>query len=205
MFWVLPILPELERRRPQRLLHLRFGDSLDLLRNVREGTIDAAITSARINNSSFDHVALAEARFVFVAAPELLRRDPFVNCAQANNHVLLDAHPDLPLFRYFLDAYPRREPWAFRRVQRLGTVAAIRKRVLAGAGVAVLPLIAIEHDLRSGRLVPLFPSVELRTDQFRLVWAREHFREHELRALADELMEGLRALLQPGGSAHRER
>lgn len=187
--WLVPLLPRLASRRPERMLHLRFGDSPDLLRHVREGNVDAVVTSARISSTDFEHVVLQEERFAFVAAPELIRKRPLRKRADAARHVLLDAHAELPLFRYFLDAHPAREVWPFQRIERLGTIAAIRHRALAGNGVAVLPEFFVRRDLLRGALVRLFRGVRLQTDFFRLVWARGHVREPELRALAGELRE----------------
>lgn len=185
--WLLPMLPRLARKHPERSIHLRFGDSPDLLRNLREGAIDAAVTSARFSGSHFGHVVLSEELYAFVASPRLLRRRPLAARDQDQDHVLIDVNAELPLFRYFLDSQPTREVWAFKRVERLGTIAAIRRRVLAGAGVAVLPLYFVQRDLRHKRLEKLFPSVRLQSDHFRLVWSRDHLREAELRQLAAEL------------------
>ena len=187
--WLVPLLPRLERQKPGRRVHLRFGASSDLLRHVRESNVDAVITSARISSTEFEHVVLHEERFAFVAAPALIRKKPLRERAAAVNHVLLDAHAELPLFRYFLDAHPAREVWPFRRIERLGAIAAIRQRVLAGVGVAVLPEFFIREDLARGRLLRLFRGVRLQHDFFRLVWARGHVREPELLELAAELRE----------------
>lgn len=187
--WLVPALPRLSRDHPARHLHLRFGDSPDLLRHLREGSVDAVVTSARISSAQLEHVVLHEERFAFVATRALLRRAPLRSRADAARHVLLDAHADLPLFRYFLDAHPAREVWPFQRVERLGTIAAIRARVLAGHGVAVLPEFFVARDLAAGRLTRLFRGVRLQGDFFRLVWARGHVREAELRRLAAELRE----------------
>ena len=111
--------------------------------------------------------------------------------------MLLDVRAELPLFRYFSDAQPPSAVWAFSRIERLGTVGAIAVRLLCEAGVAVMPIAFIRRHLESGRLVQLFPEVELRTDQFRLVWPREHQRERELRELAADLSAAFDELREP--------
>jgi DNA-binding transcriptional LysR family regulator len=199
--WLVPLLPELQARRPERSLHLRCGDTPDLLRNVREGVIDAAITSARISDAVFQHTPLREVRFAFVASPSLLRGRPFSVREDSREHVLHDVRGDLPLFRYFLDAQPAGEIWAFRRVEQLGTAAAVRRRVLSGAGVAVLPFTVAARDLEDGKVVRLFPEIELRTDQFRLVWSRDHSRATELQALARQLSDGIARIEESAAGA----
>ena len=184
MSWLVPALDGLSRARPERTLSLFFGD-VELLPRVRGGTIDAAVTSVRLAYADVRHAALHEERYVFVAAPSLRR--PLAGPDDARLHALLDVHPDLPLFRYFLDASPAGAVWPFARVEHLGAIAAIRHRVLEGAGVAVLPLYFVRDDLRRKRLKLLLPRVRLPSDFFRLVWRAGNPREPELAALAAEL------------------
>jgi DNA-binding transcriptional LysR family regulator len=107
--------------------------------------------------------------------------------ADAPALVLVDVTRDLPLFRYFLDALPDSAPWPFARVEYMGGIGAIRRRVLDGGRVAVLPRYFIEKDLEAGRLEALVPRVTPRADAFRLVWRAGHPREAQLLALAEEL------------------
>jgi LysR family transcriptional regulator, glycine cleavage system transcriptional activator len=143
------------------------------------------VTSARLALADVRYAALHEERYVFVGARSLDRR--LAQPEDASHHTLLDVHPDLPLFRYFLDAAPTSAVWAFSRVEHLGAIAAIRHRVLEGAGVAVLPHYFVREDLRKERMRVLLPRVRLAADYFRLVWRAGNPREPEISALADEL------------------
>ncbi|GMV40893.1 MAG: transcriptional regulator [Myxococcales bacterium] len=187
MSWVLPELKRMREQRPERLLDLYFGDSADLLERVRSGRIDAMISSVRLTLGDLRYAPLHEERYVFVGEPGLIADRPLTEPEHAMAHVLLDAHPDLPLFRYFLDAAPVSDVWAFRGAEHLGTIAAVRYRLLEGAGVAVLPRYFVEPDLAAGRLVPLVEHVEPHRDFFRLIWRGSHPMEHELQLLAAEL------------------
>ncbi len=87
-----------------------------------------------------------------------------------------------------MDALPDAEPWPFVKVEHLGGIGNIRRRLLDGPDrVAVLPRYFVEKDLAARRLVRLLPSVGLRSDSFRLVWRVGHPRASELLALAEEL------------------
>jgi DNA-binding transcriptional LysR family regulator len=77
--------------------------------------------------------------------------------------------------------------WSFAQHEYLGTIAAIRLRVLQGAGVAVLPRYFVARDLRARRMVQVLPKLKLQRDAFRLVWRAGHSRENEIRQLATEL------------------
>jgi DNA-binding transcriptional LysR family regulator len=187
--WLVPALGQLEARHPERRLHLYFGDTPDLLPRVLRGELSGMITSARLTTPGLSFARLHEERYVVVADASLIERKPFANPADASQHVLLDLHADLPLFRYFLDGRSAREVWQFGAVQHLGAIAAVRSRVLAGAGVAVLPHYFVREDLERRRLVRLMSKTKLPSDWFRLVWRTGHAREAELRRVASELCE----------------
>ena len=186
--WLTPALPKLQARRPERTVHLVFGDSPELLARVRNGVLDCVVTSTRLTAGELSYEKLHDEEYVFVASTQRIRRHPLARAAHAPHHPLIDASPDLPLFRYFLDALRTREVWSFAKVEYLGTIAAIRLRVLQGAGVAVLPRYFVAADLHARRLVRLMPSTELQRDAFRLVWRTGHPREPSLRELAADLV-----------------
>jgi DNA-binding transcriptional LysR family regulator len=185
--WITPSLSTLAAHRSERTLHLLFGDSVELLERVRRGQLDAAITSARLTMPGLAYERLHEEEYVFVGAARLLNKSRITRAADAARYVLIDAFPDLPLFRYFLDAFGRRDVWSFRKHEYLGTIGAMRLRVLQGAGLAVLPRYFVFRDLARRRLVQILPSVQLQRDAFRMIWRTGHAREAELRQLAAEL------------------
>jgi len=185
--WLTPALRRLRAHVPERTLHLVFGDSPDLLDRVRRGQLDGAITSARLTLAGLSYERLHDEDYAFVGAARLVRQRRLSRASDAARHVLLDIAPELPLFRYFLDAIGRRDVWTFGAVEYLGTIGAIRQRVLQGAGVAVLPRYFVARDLAACRLVRVLPRVRLQRDAFRLVWRTGHPRERDLRELASEL------------------
>lgn len=76
---------------------------------------------------------------MFVGSPRLCAERPLRRAEQASAHTLLDASPEQPLYRYFRDA-PGGEALPFARVVSLGTIEAIRQRVLVETGRRVAPL-----------------------------------------------------------------
>lgn len=185
--WVLPALETLEHAHPHVHLHLYFGSGLDLLRRLRAFEIDCAITSTRVVDPAFDAIALHEERYVFVGASRHLDRVPLTRTAHGERHTLLDIGPELALFRYAKDAPGFPEGLRFAAHRWLGIGAAIRHVVLAGGGVAVLPLYMVEDDLKKGRMRRIFPKLLLLHDSFRLLHRRDDPRVGEFEAMAGTL------------------
>lgn len=180
--WLAPAITPLRATRPNRRIHLAMGDSPELLERTLDGTLDATVTSSRLANGALQYANLHEETYAFVGTDQRVDGPDDVR-----DLTLVDISAELPLFRYLLDALPEGRPWPFADHSHMGGIAAIRVRVLAGDGVAVLPRYFIESDLASGRLRELLPGQKLHTDAFRLVWRAHHPLEDELLELAEEL------------------
>ena len=185
--WLLPLIGRLERRRSGLVLHLYFGSGPDLLMSVRRLAIDCAVTSTRLTDPKLDGIPLHEERYAFVAHPRLLHGRPLHRAQDAKRHTLLDATPELPLFRYLRDAPGGFDSVQFGHVLRLGTISAIRHRVLRAAGVAVLPEYFVAPDLRARRLVRVMPGVRPHSDFFRLVFRADDPRRSVYVRLAETM------------------
>jgi DNA-binding transcriptional LysR family regulator len=181
--WLFPQVDRLTQRLPHVTIHLFFGATDDLFARLRTREIDCAVTSAQSGDPQLDAIGLHREDLVFVAAPALLRRQPFTRPDHARHHVLVDVSPGLPLFRYWRDAEGGGD-LAFARVLRFNSLAAIHDTVVAGRGVAVLPRYFVARALGRRRLRRLFPRVALLHDQFRLVYRRDDDRVDTYRALA---------------------
>lgn len=186
MSWLLPARRVLAKRLPHLTIHLRFGTTDDLERAVLALRVDAIVTSHPPTTKRLDFFALAREDYVFVAAPALLRRQPFTSAAAASRHVLIDAHDDLPLFSYLRATGL---PLRFARILSLGTIEAIREAVREAEGVAVLPRYFVEGDLARGRLVRLLPRARLGHDFFRLIFRADDVHRPLLEEVAGVLAE----------------
>lgn len=185
--WLLPALDPLRRSRPERNVHLVFGSGGDLMTRLDRGELDAVVTSSRLDRPDLTQEMLHRESYVFVGAPGLVRQSPLRGVEDAPHHTLVDTNASLPLFRYLLEALDDKQVWPFRRIERMGTIAAIRQRVLAGTGVAVMPRYFVQHDLDQGRMKLLMSWLQLREDSFRLIWRGGNLHGAELRQLAKEL------------------
>jgi len=187
MSWVVPLLPRVAKALPRVSLHLFFGSGAEIVERLRAGLIDCAVTSANILDVRVAETRLHEERYAFVGAPKLLRRVPLARAEDVAQHVLLDIDAGLPLLRYFSEAAEAPLLPRFGRYRWLGLGAAVKAMVLAGEGVAVLPVYMIEEELARGKLRRLFPQVTPRTDYFRMISRAEDPRTGLLQALAEVL------------------
>jgi LysR family transcriptional regulator, glycine cleavage system transcriptional activator len=169
MSWLVPQTKALAAELPWLTLHIYFGAGDDLLARLRTREIDCAVTSSRFSDPLLGAFPLHQEGFEFVASPALLARVPFKKPEHAAQHTLIDANPELSLFRAWRDA-PGGSHLPFGKVLRYGSLAAILHLVREGRGVAVLPTYFIAPELKRGRVKQLFPRVRALPDFFRLVY-----------------------------------
>ncbi|MFI5299380.1 MAG: substrate-binding domain-containing protein, partial [Polyangiales bacterium] len=187
MSWVMAQRTALMRARPWLHLHMHFGSGPDLLLRIRTLDIDCAFISTPVNDPKLASIDLHREDYVFVGARPLLRGRPLRRDADAAAHTLIDASPDQPLFRYWRSAAGNRHELRFARGCWLGSIAAIRRQVLAGEGVAVLPEYFVHKEIAAKRLVRILPSVTPAHDHFRLVFRAADPRRAVFESLAAEL------------------
>jgi DNA-binding transcriptional LysR family regulator len=187
MSWVLPQRRALVRTRPWLTIHLAFSSGPDLLLRIRTFELDCAITSTAFSDPKLDSYQLHREDYVFVGAARLLAKRALSRPEDAARHTLLDASPDMPLFRYWRDAPGGGDRLRFSRYAWLGSIAAMRQQVLEGEGVAVLPMYFVRNDLALRRLRRVFPRVTPVHDHFRLVFRAADPRRSIFESLANEL------------------
>jgi LysR family glycine cleavage system transcriptional activator len=149
--------------------------------------IECAVTSSRLTDPKLDSLRLHREDYVFVGASALLDKKPLDKTKHADQHTLLDTDVTLSLFRYFRDAPGGGDHLRFGNVMRLGTIEAIRLRVLAQGGIAVLPEYLVRKDIASGRLAKILPTVSLISDWFRLIFRTDDPRRSIYEQLAAQM------------------
>ncbi|APR84819.1 Transcriptional regulator, LysR family protein [Minicystis rosea] len=189
MSWIVPELERIGAALPWLDIHLYFGAGQDLLLRVRTMEIDCAVTSSRFTDPKLEALRLHREDYVFVGGTALLKERPLTRAEHAAGHALLDESAGLPLFRYWRDAPGGGDRLRFQRIVRLGGIAAMRRRVLDGAGVAVLPRYLVNADLAARKMRVIFPSIEPLHDWFRLVFRADDPRRALYEKLAAHLVE----------------
>ena len=183
--WILPMLPALEEALPHVEIDLYFGSGPDLEERVKNFDVQCAVTSRVFVDPIFDVIRLVREDYVFVGSPRLLAEKPLATVADAAHHVLVDVQPEKPLFRYLRDAEGAPDFPRFSGERIMGTTAAVRHVLLDEQGVGVLPEYLVRADLKTGRLVRVLPSLELRFDYFRLMHRHDDPRADLYQRLAE--------------------
>lgn len=186
--WILPQIDHLKEIFPSLEIQLYFGSGPDLVNRVRAMQIDCAVTSTRLADPKLEGLRLHREDYVFVGTPALLSKVPFAKPEDAQHHTLVEVDDDLSLFRYWRDS-PKGMSLGFARLARFGSIEAIRQRVLAGAGVAVLPRYLVQPDLDARRLRLILPKIVALHDYFRLVIRADDARRTIFEALAKAMSE----------------
>ncbi len=181
MSWVVPALAELRGTRPLWKIEPYFGSGVDLLARLREGQLDAIITSTPVADARWVAEVLHPESYVLVASDALAAGIQTTD--DLATHVLIDISEELPLARYMLSVT---QSIAFAEVWPCGSSAAVEAMVHAGHGVAVLPLHTVQDQLGAG-LVQLLPDLPFLDETFRLLFEANSPLEPQLRGLAAEL------------------
>jgi DNA-binding transcriptional LysR family regulator len=188
---LVPLLPEFANRYPELSFELLLTDKfLDLV----EDRIDLALRLGRLAESSMIAHRLCDMVYVVAASPEYLRRR-----GRPKTPAELEQHECL---RYPVAGYGPR--WRFRaggvvsEVPVHGRVVvtngvALRQCAVAGMGVLMLPRWNIAEELRSGKLVELFPDQHATASEFDtaawMLYPSRSYLPRKVRLFADYLKE----------------
>jgi LysR family glycine cleavage system transcriptional activator len=185
--WIQPMLPDLGERFAHINFHLFFGSGEDLNRRVLARELDCGISSRRAIEPNLDFIQLHQENYVFVGERAVLDQQPAPDESSLKAHRLIDVGPELHLLHYLRQTEASIDPQAFGGFRWMGTISAIRSAVLAGEGLAVLPLYLVQDDLDTGRLAQVWPERTLVHDWFRLLFRADDPRVSLFRALGQAM------------------
>lgn len=181
-----PALIDFQQRHPQVDFSLVVTDrSIDLASE----RIDLAV---RITNSLEPTMIarqLAVCRSVLCAAPKYLRvhGEPRTAEALQSHHCVTHAIIGAAQFRF----RRRQQQLEVTVPERLSTndAAVLRRAVLEGGGIGILPTYLVSEDLRRGRLVHVLPTLEPETLGVHAIFLSRQHQPLALRLLVDFLAE----------------
>ncbi len=187
--YLLPhVVPQLRERFPQLQLLLVEEKSDVLLERLREGRLDAALLALPVQDEQLHAQFLFEEPFVLAApAQHPLAREASLSVDALNDETLLLLEDGHCLRDQALDVCRRsgaQEKAGFRAT----SLETLRQMVAAGAGVTLLPALAVHASVaqpRNIRLVPFRAPPPSR--RIALVWRKSSAMDGFLRTLADAI------------------
>lgn len=207
-FYLPPYLQAFRREHPQVKLLLRPGICSELRQGVRDGTFDfVVILDALQSHPDLVCVNLGEEELAVVAPPDhrLARREEVtVQDFSGESWIYTEAGCS---YRVMLEGVLRSEGIAQESSLEFGSLEAIKQCVACGLGLALLPRIAVEDDVRHGRLAMLpFAHPEIRVYR-QLLYHKKKWIPKALRRFFELLTADGRhreALHGPGGQKRNE-
>lgn len=190
---VVPRLPGFMALHPELSIDLVMSDGFTDL--VEEG-IDLAIRVGEVTDPGLVARRIGATRRVTVAAPAYLaaRGRPAVPQDLQGHDCIVYSRLATGNRWQFAGAAPevRIEVEVRGRLQ-VNSSEGVREAVIAGLGIGVLPIWAIDADLAEGRLVPLLEAFEPRRLPMHAVYPSRRYVPARVRAMADHLAAAFRA------------
>ena len=193
----MPLIPEFLERYPEVDLTLRFTDrNVDLVAE----RVDLALRLGPAVTGDVVAAKLIDTRYRICATPGYLEQaPPLKRPKDLTRHKCLCF--DLPgfdtgwRFRIGQDSAVQEVPVTPR--MKVSNALTLRDSARAGLGPALLAEWLIDEDIRSGRLVDLFPDHEVTATSFDtaawLIYPSRSFLPRKTRVLIDFLRQGLKA------------
>ncbi|MCQ4280947.1 LysR family transcriptional regulator [Pseudomonas stutzeri] len=153
---------------------------------VEEG-VDIAISVGQPQDSTLIARKLFETRRRFCASPAYLAQHGVPMQVEDLVH-----HRAITLSRDPVRYWPITEQnISCRRVLTCNNITFAREAALAGAGIAALPTMITDQEVREGHLVELLPNVVLPTGEVYAVYPARRFQAMKVKAFLDVLMQSL--------------
>ena len=187
--FIAPLLPEFRRRNP----NVRVALHLSAQRvELGAGLADAAVRLGPLFEPNLAIRKLGFMPYVFVCAPSCLGKSPAPRTPlELSQFDFVELRP--PSNDGALTISNGRETEIIRFVAsiEIEDAGAVRFAVLAGGGVAALPLFLVQDDIRTGELIHLLPEWAPVPSQVSLVHSIRTAQPPRVRALVDFLADKL--------------
>lgn len=187
------IMTRMRRQHPKvRVEMVLLSRYVDL---VAEG-IDAAIRTGALKDSSLIAKPAGLARWVPFASPDYLQSAPPLDSPQALRHHCCLQFTPLGKEAWTLTGQNGSVIVPVSGEVMVNDVRVVHSMVLAGDGVALLPLYLCRDECASGKLVQVLPAWHAKADPVHIVYPRQRFMPPKLRAFVDLAAEELHNWLE---------
>lgn len=191
--YLLPVLEEFRRFSPMIKISVRRALASSIAEQVLDHTVELGVLSFRAENPLLQSVVVFRDELVFVVpASHPLAKANSVSIRQLGAESFVAHNVVSPYRMKVLEAFKRHKTPLNMDVE-MPTIEAIKRFVAAGNGVALVPRVAVEPELKRGELVRVLVQ-ELRLERkLRVVYRR-----------AGQLSHAGRAFLQVAESVSRK-
>lgn len=186
---------EYRRRYPHVKVHARFQP--DATNLIEDGVDVSILTAPRLPDSGNVSKMIGQMKRVLVAVPNYLETHRIGGFDDLNLHALT------PIPGHAKVSGHRRDNGLLKPAERgaggpfvINDVEATRFAVLAGAGVAALPLYCVSDDLHKARLVQVFPEYRLQSTPVCAIYASRQYLDAKIKTFVDFLASHFGAALQ---------
>jgi LysR family glycine cleavage system transcriptional activator len=138
----------------------------DLAGPLLRDEVDLAVDCRAHVHPRIHRTALFREKYVVVAAPAWLERQPIRGTPDLSRATLLSLDAEGRWWARLLGALPAARRPRLGRVVAIDHVRGMIQATLSGWGVALLPKYAVLPELQRGALVVLFPRLRLHEDTF---------------------------------------
>ncbi|KAA3447795.1 LysR family transcriptional regulator [Mesorhizobium sp. SARCC-RB16n] len=181
-----PWLPGFQASHPDIAVRMKVADSGTLLRQLEDGEIDVAFCFGRdVSNGGTDQ---RFARHTIAAEPLALVAAPGQNLAPCDLAALaakrfVATEPGCVYRHMFDTAFAEAGIGASELAAEVGSIGAIARLVAAGAGLGLVPRLAVIDALERGELIELPWPGRAQVAPLTMIWRRRRVRPPALRQL----------------------
>jgi DNA-binding transcriptional LysR family regulator len=183
--YVLPLLDEFRRRHPDVRVSVRRALASRIPPDVRDYAADLGVVTYRPSDENLASVVVYRDQLAFVVPRGhrfTRRRD--VTIKDLGDESFVAHHVSSPYRAKVVETFRKRRVTLQMPIE-MPTIDAIKRFVTAGHGVALLPAIAVEHEIARGDLVRVKVPELAFERPVRLVWRRRGALSHAAAAFLD--------------------
>jgi DNA-binding transcriptional LysR family regulator len=171
MTWLSRFMRAAAAEFPRLLVEIEVDHGGRLLDKLNQGQFDLALIPGPMWGNLFEAVPLRELERDWMASPALGVPRRVLTVEQLSSYPIITSHPDAIHFR-FQSEWLRRNGFLVQRHLQANSFAVLGEMVLAGLGVAQLPVQFYADTLKAGQLVRVRTSPELPNVRYFAVYPR---------------------------------
>ncbi len=179
-------------------IHIDFCLSHDLLQPLLDDELDLIIDCKPHVRPDLESITLFREEYVVIASPRYLEHHHITTVKDLARCNVFSQDEELSWWRNFIHAFPQGQQVLFDRVTRINHVRGMINAALCNMGVGFVPRYAVLRELAQGRLVGLFPELDILNDHINIYLKPRNVHLKKFQCLIDHIT-SLTLFSQKGG------